>query len=136
MPACLLALLPLAGAAWQDWRTRQIPDWLVVFLAACGILRITLYGASLWAGLSGLLLLGLPLLACGLCSPTSMGGGDIKLCAALGFLLGPLMGGVLLLAALLAGTIYGAIRRENRVPLAPFLLPFYILILGLELTTC
>lgn len=129
MPVYLMALGPLAAAAWWDLRVRQIPDACVFLLAACGAWNLALGGRPPWYGLAGLLLLGGPLLLFGMFSPSSMGGGDIKLCAALGLLLGPLAGAFLLSAALLAGAAYGAVRRVKRLPLAPFVLPFYLLIL-------
>jgi Flp pilus assembly protein protease CpaA len=129
MPVYWLALVPLAAAAWWDGRARQIPDACVFLLAACGLMNFALSGRTLWDGLAGLLLLGGPLFLCGLFSPSSIGGGDIKLAAALGLLLGPLAGAVLLGTALLAGVMYSVVRQIKRSPLAPFVLPAYLLIL-------
>lgn len=129
MPACLMGAVPLLAAAWADWRTREIPDACVFLIAACGVMNIALNGFPALRAVAGLLLLGAPLLLYGLLLPSGIGGGDIKLCAALGLLLGPLAGGVMLVLALLLTALYGLCRRTGAVPFALFLLPAYAVIL-------
>ena len=78
-------------AAWTDWRTRQIPNWLTIPAVALGIgLNAILAG---WAGakssLEGMalaMLLLLPFVAM-----RGLGAGDWKLMAAVGALLGPVL---------------------------------------------
>lgn len=129
MPVCLMGAVPLLAAAWADWRTRTIPDASVFLIAACGVMNMAVNGFPPLRALAGLLLLGAPLLLYGLLLPTGIGGGDIKLCAALGLLLGPLAGGVMLVLALLLTALYGLCRGAGAVPFAPFLLPAYAVIL-------
>jgi len=119
--AILLAALVLA-AALLDFRTRRIPNWLCAAGILCGfICQIWL---SQWAGAreaalgAGLaLLIYVPLFAL-----RAVGGGDVKLMAAVGSLAGPsswiaiflitaLVGGAL---ALILIAIKGRFRRTMR----------------------
>jgi prepilin peptidase CpaA len=80
----------LAGAAgYLDYRTRRIPNWLVLSGLILGVgLNSFLYGTQgLWVAVQGCglaLLIYLPLFAL-----RAMGGGDAKLMAAIGSLVGP-----------------------------------------------
>src|SRR5512139_2838796 len=98
----LLSQLPLAlacaatlSAAWTDAKTGRIPNWLTLPLLPVGLAFGVLDG--------GLLGLGSAALGCMLCFAipygllhfsrgTAIGGGDVKLFAALGALLGPRAG--------------------------------------------
>ena len=119
--AILLAALVLAAALF-DFRTRRIPNWLCAAGILCGfICQIWL---SQWAGAreaalgAGLaLLIYVPLFAL-----RAVGGGDVKLMAAVGSLAGPsswiaiflitaLVGGAL---ALILIAIKGRFRRTMR----------------------
>lgn len=73
---CLL----LAASVW-DLRKRIIPDSICVAIVAVGLLT---FSHSKLAGT----LIGLPLLIAALTKEGGMGGGDIKLTAACGFVLG------------------------------------------------
>jgi prepilin peptidase CpaA len=86
----MLATIPAVVAAWTDWRSRRIPNWLTVPALFLGIGVNTL--ATGWAGAKEAVLgAGLGL---GLLLPfvllRSLGGGDWKLIGALGAFLGPL----------------------------------------------
>jgi Flp pilus assembly protein protease CpaA len=75
----ILLVLGLITAAW-DWRTRTIPNWLTIpaVLAGLALNRLDgLYGAG------AALLIQAPFFAIGM-----IGGGDVKLMAAAGALLG------------------------------------------------
>lgn len=112
-----LLLLPLAIAAAFDLRRRAIPDWccLLTALAALPILPGRLLPAL--AGALGLaLLLLLPALR-----TDGIGGGDIKLCAALGLSTGLCVGLEVLLLALALLLLFGALLRARSLPFAPFL---------------
>jgi leader peptidase (prepilin peptidase)/N-methyltransferase len=121
----LFSALLLVAAVW-DIRKREIPDWLSLLVLLTGFMGIR-YDSFL-----GLVLTGLPyLIAAVLPSKTSfsMGGGDIKLMAACGFVLG-VWGGVFqsiasLTLALAAGFGICALRKDKKLstitlPLAPF----------------
>jgi len=125
--AALFCTLLLAASVW-DTRKRMIPDELNAMILCTGLLTFTL------DKLAGLLL-GLPLLIAALLREGGMGGGDIKLTAATGFVIGlPLgMAGLIigLSAVLLYYLIIQSIRKlehinapaagESLLPLAPFL---------------
>lgn len=77
----LLFLTALAAASVADCRRRTIPDFLCLLTAAAGLISFS--PAQLLGGLAAL-----PLLTAAIIQPESMGGGDIKLTAAAGFVLG------------------------------------------------
>jgi len=125
--AALFCCLLLAASAW-DIRKRIVPDTLNVLIFCAGLPTFTpdkLAGA----------LLALPLLIAALMRQGGMGGGDIKLTAAAGFVLG-LPAGIMglifgLSAVLLYHLLIRVIRKlmqlkapaasERVLPLAPFL---------------
>lgn len=125
--AALFCCLLLAASVW-DLRKRIVPDTLCVLIFCLGLRTLTP------DKLSGVLL-ALPLLIAALVKEGGMGGGDIKLTAAAGFVLGLPTGIVGLILGLTAVLGFYLIRRgirkrkkteapaaEERVlPLAPFL---------------
>jgi len=124
-----LLVLLLGLAAWIDWRTMRIPNWLTVPGMAWGLYFSAIHGTSVGSGLlagalglvTGLLLL-LPLFALRV-----LGAGDVKLLAMVGAFLGALatfkallvigvVGGV---AALLFAVSHRALGRPSwRRPVA------------------
>jgi prepilin peptidase CpaA len=108
-------------AAVEDLRRRQVPNWLTAGGAAAGLAYATRGG---WHGFAlaaagvivGFLIL-LPFQCCG-----AMGGGDVKLMAAFGALLGP--AGILLAAlfASIAGGVWavGALLYRPRMASIPY----------------
>ncbi len=125
--AALFFILLLAASLW-DLCKRIIPDELNALILCTGMLTFT---PDKLAGL----LLGLPLFTAAILKEGGMGGGDIKLTASCGFVLGfPLgMTGLIfgLSAVLLYHLIIRSIRKlrhinapatgETLLPLAPFL---------------
>lgn len=96
-----LAILVAVVAAWMDWRTRRIPNWLTVSGLILGIATNTVLAgwsgtkASLeGAGLALAVLLPFVLMR-------GLGAGDWKLMAAVGALLGPKLFLLALVASLL-----------------------------------
>lgn len=77
----LIFLTVLATASVVDCRKRIIPDSLCLLTAAAGLISFS--PAQLFGVLAAL-----PLLIAALLQPECMGGGDIKLTAAAGFVLG------------------------------------------------
>jgi prepilin peptidase CpaA len=118
--ACIAASLGVA-AVIEDLRRRQVPNWLTAAGAAGGA------ACAAWGGWHGLgiaaggaavgFLILLPFHWCG-----AMGGGDVKLMAAYGALLGP--AGILLAAVFAAvfGGIYtaGVLLARPRTPAIPY----------------
>lgn len=129
--ACLGAgiLAVYADAAVSDLRSGEIPDRCPVLLLAAALAEAGLAGGFDPAGqIGGMLVLALPMLALALAVRDSIGGGDIKLCAASGFLLGagPLLAGaaVAFLGAGAFGVLglcAGRLRPGDAFPLGPFL---------------
>lgn len=138
--AALFCCLLLAASVW-DIRKRIVPDTLCVLIFCLGLRTLTpdkLFGV----------LLALPLLIAALIKEGGMGGGDIKLTAAAGFVLGLPAGTVGLILGLTAVLGYDLLRKgirklkkteapaagEHVLPLAPFLsagfIAAYIMNLG------
>lgn len=79
-----LALM-LAFAAFGDVRTRTIPNWLVITIAACAPLMWATTGMSLWPDIAIQIGVAIGFLALFsiFFALNAMGGGDVKLIAAL-----------------------------------------------------
>lgn len=105
-PGVPMLVLLLALAAWTDWRTLRVPNWLTVPGMAWGLYFSAIHGTSVASGLfagalgllTGLLLL-LPLFALRV-----LGAGDVKLMAMVGAFLGAL---ATFKAALVIGIVGG-----------------------------
>lgn len=80
LQAVLFLCLLLAASVW-DLRKRIIPDSLCLMIALTGLKDFS--PVRLWGVLAAL-----PLLITALCEPEGIGGGDIKLTAAAGVVLG------------------------------------------------
>lgn len=118
----LLVLTLLGAATVTDLRRREIPDWIPACLALAAIVsasasRALAPAASLpWGALMGIGA-GVALFAVG-----AMGGGDVKLLAALGLACGaPLMASTLFYTALTGGVVGAAalIAGRREIPYAP-----------------
>ena len=93
-------------ASWIDWRYQKVPNWLNLCLILVGLTVQTIfYGWSgFWAGLGGMAL-GFGLLIVPWLM-NAMGAGDVKLMAAIGVWLGPIMTlRAFCIGAILAGII-------------------------------
>ncbi len=111
------AALLAVGAALTDWRTGRIPNWMTL----PGML-LGLFLGGLAGGASGFLDAMLGLLVCGfvpywIFRKGGMGGGDLKLFAALGALTGLRLGIAIELASLLVGVLVamGRMAWEGRL---------------------
>lgn len=112
-------------ASVQDIRTREIPNWIPLLLFVNGCLSF-----NGLASLIGLLATALPYLLAALFTNGKIGGGDIKLMASCGFMLG-ITGGliqsivgltlVLLFSLVLAMFCGWKQIKQTPLPLAPFL---------------
>ncbi|MCY2954635.1 MAG: A24 family peptidase [Planctomycetota bacterium] len=103
MFAPLLAML--LWATIGDLRRRRIPNWLTLAIAATGLMQTLTSCATIspWQSIGGLLVglaLTLALFALG-----ALGGGDVKLLAAAGTWVGPLLVFQVFLAAALVGML-------------------------------
>jgi prepilin peptidase CpaA len=124
-----LMLVPLALAAWRDIATRLIPDRAVIAIAVLGISLRSMDG--LLALVTSIAVAGgLFLLLALLCVRGMLGGGDVKLAAAVALALGPaetvsfvvltaIAGGVLGLGYMIGARLVAPPRRLG--PDAPVL---------------
>ncbi len=121
----LFSLLLIAAAIW-DIKKREIPNLIPLLLLVVGLIRVKSSDAVF-----GLILTGLPYFIAEVCirqpDGFAIGGGDIKLMAACGFVLG-VWGGIMqsilsLTLALIAGIILSAVEekpfKKIKIPLAP-----------------
>ena len=99
-----LFLTALAAASAVDCRKRTIPDFLCLLTAAAGLIS---FSPAQFFGV----LAALPLLIAALIRPECMGGGDIKLTAAAGFVLGFWRGFWGLALGLLLAVLYFCLIR-------------------------
>ena len=121
----LFGLLLLSAAVW-DMRNREIPNLIPILLFLCGLI-----GFRPAASTAGLLLVGGPFLLAAVLIKRdgfAIGGGDVKLMGACGFVLGVwpgLIQAVLSLSlAVLTGLVECRLQKQPlsavRLPLAPF----------------
>ncbi|WP_339192343.1 prepilin peptidase [Paenibacillus sp. FSL E2-0230] len=126
IPLHLWLLFPLLlWASFCDLNSKQIPNMIPLAIFLVGLLHF-----SPLFSIAGLLCTGLPYWIGAIGSDGKIGGGDIKLMAACGFVLGPLYGtlqslfglGFVLLFALTIAFRHGIHSAKNTaLPLAPFL---------------
>lgn len=100
---CILLVISLI-----DMDTQEIPDGLVIALAVVAIAAIwAMPGQTIVSRLIGMVCVSVPMCLLDLFIPTSFGGGDIKLMAAGGFLLGWKLTLLAMFFALIGGGGYG-----------------------------
>lgn len=112
-----------------DWKTMIIPDRCVLVLVLLAVVSIfTNPSVTLLSRFTGIFAVSVPMAAAAYFIPRSFGGGDIKLMAASGFLLGT--GGILLAVfiGVVAGGLYafwllasGRAKRKSLLAFGPFL---------------
>jgi len=123
-----LSFFPLSFAALWDFRHRIIPDWTVFLIFSCAALNFAIGQTAFLPCAIGMAAIGIPLWLTA-AKGGGIGGGDVKLCAALGALLGLEKMLFLLILALLSLTASGKLRKKRRLPFAPFVWgAFYILL--------
>lgn len=120
-------LIVIAGI---DLDTQEIPNGLVIAVLVLGVIRFILsffFGDMLWfEHLIGAACISIPFLIIALITGGGIGGGDIKLCFAVGLFLGwklTLMGTFLgiILAGIIALVIMIKHKKSGTIPLAPSL---------------
>jgi len=126
----LLALVALGDLRHHRIRNRDLAA-LTAITAAGIVAGAVAGGASVVVDATvGAVLAAAPLAAAWLAQPARMGGGDVKLAALLGALLGPLE--VWLAVAAVGGALTGTLvtARKGPVPLAPALVGSALLAVG------
>lgn len=123
-----LFIAALLFAAVFDVKTRRIPNTALLLLLAAGLLNLFSGGPfayHIFSALLGLFFGGFPLLILAILRGT-IGGGDVKLAASAGFVLGWLGSYLALMTALIAFVLFAAFYRpekkgkETALPFAPF----------------
>lgn len=132
----LLGAAPLALAAWKDGKTHRIPDNCFKAVLGCAAANVIFGEMKLQEAGFGLAIIGAILLMFTCADSESIGGGDIKICAAIGALVGAFSGLLIVAAALTSMVAYSALRHKMTLPFAPFLFPVYIIFLILEMKVC
>lgn len=100
----------------EDIRTREISNFApFIIIAASPFLNELSFSERI----TGLLALFVTLFAANLIADIGMG--DVKLCAALGFALSAVPEFIAVLLALISAKLYGHIKKEHELPLAPFI---------------
>ena len=123
----MLAFLPLSYAAVMDSRHRLIPDWSVCCIGLCALWKLYISPSNWSDCLVGGIGLGFLLLIASV-TMDGIGGADVKLCAALGLLLGLSEMFTVLFLALILLVAVGTLRRAKSLPFAPFLWSAFLLV--------
>ncbi len=107
----------LIAISFIDWDTMMIPDELVISIIVCSIPFFFLQPEMLiWSRVGGFLIVSVPMLLLAMIVPGAFGGGDIKLMAASGLILG--LGNTVVAAfigILIGGTYAIYLLRTNKV---------------------
>lgn len=122
-----LAVLMIVAAI--DWDTRIIYDRFHVIIAGLGLAAVWLFPEiTLTSRLIGLVVISVPMLVLALVIPGAFGGGDIKLMAVCGWLLGWKANVFAMFAGLMTAGIYccamlaaGKLGRKDHFAFGPFL---------------
>ena len=124
-------IVPLLWISITDFRNRTIPNIPLIIIVMLGVVQIITGFISFTYAITGLLCVGLPflLLACRLEGGCGIGGGDVKLCATIGFVLGPIASLMVISEALILLALCAFIFKKKELPFAPFLLFAYIVVI-------
>lgn len=115
---CALVFQILLFASVYDIKTHTVPDYAHILIMSAGLLRFQPLPAFL-----GFILVPLPFFIAALRKENSVGGGDIKLMAACGFVLGVRLGFTALIFGLVMAVLWNAAYNKEKKPfaLAPYL---------------
>lgn len=116
----LIFTITLVYAGYEDLKKRIIPDKVHVIIMISSLL----YDFSLFQSLIGFFVLPIPFIMAVLFDENSIGGGDIKLVAAIGFFLGLMKGTIALIVGQFIAIFVTVVFKRNRkdtIPMAPYL---------------
>lgn len=131
----LLCAVPILWAAIMDYRKRIIPDWTWIAILLLGVMSaFILQYPTLLQRIAGFLLPGICLFFLAL-KYGGVGGGDIKLMAAMGFSFGLYGLAAILFFALIPALLYSKVTQQKSVPLAVFLCTGFFIYVGIVLLT-
>ena len=118
----------LVYIAINDFKTHKITNWALLTLLAVGLGATWQQPLTIFDRIIGTLLNGTPLLIISMIKPKAFGGGDIKLAAIAGAMLGGGEGLVAQGTAFITGGIYSAVtlitgraKRNDKFPFGPFI---------------
>lgn len=120
----LLAIVAVEDLRYRRIRNRHVLSLAVVTAVAVVVLAIDEGGHIVLRAVLGAAVAAVPLLVAAIAEPERMGGGDVKLAAVVGALLGTLNPWASLAAiacALVLALAATTLRAASRVPLAPVL---------------
>jgi len=123
MMIMLLCTVPILWAAVTDFRKRIIPDWTwiaILLIGGVSAFMLKTPHPPLFERIAGFLLPGISLFLLAM-KYGGVGGGDIKLTAAMGFCFGLYSLAAILFFALVPACIYAKVTKQKSVPLAVFL---------------
>lgn len=125
---CAAVSLGLFCLTLIDWKTMEIPDTVQLILAALAIISVFVFPLSLKERIIGFFIISLPLLLINLLVAEAFGGGDIKLMAICGFMLGWKNIVLAMFIGLITGSVWGIYliatkktKEERHMPFGPFL---------------
>lgn len=110
----------LLCAAIEDGKQRTISDWWVMAVFLLAGIATVIGKITLASALIGVLVVGGSLLL-GAMLTNSVGGGDVKLCAALGALCGAVSALIIIIYSLIVMILISKLRRVKESAFAPFL---------------
>lgn len=116
---CILTGQMLLFAAEYDYASHTVPDYIPVLILLAGLLEIEFALAFF-----GLVLVPLPFLVAALIKEGCIGGGDIKLMGACGFVLGVKRGYIALIAGLFLAVLFQsayAKKEDEAFAMVPYL---------------
>lgn len=131
MLLCMCAI-PMAYAAVTDWKKRIIPDWTWITILLIGGISAFFYKTPyipLFDRIAGFLLSGISLLIIAV-KYGGVGGGDIKLMAAMGFCFGIYGLVAILIFTVIPTCIYTRITKQRSIPLGVFLCTGFFIYVG------
>lgn len=114
----LLFFILLAIASYMDIKTRTIPNVIHILIMMVGLIQIDLVDSLL-----GFILVPLPFFIMAYLKEGSIGGGDVKLMAAIGVAIG-LLDGILLniVSMFTMSFVCTLFKRKEKIPLTPYFL--------------
>ena len=117
-----LGIILYIAAGISDWKKRVIPNYAPLLLFVLGLVKTILFYQpyTLFLSIAGFIIPSV-IIIIGYHLGKNVGGGDLKIMAATGFLFGLINICFILLPTFIFGTVYSAVKRESVVPLGTFL---------------
>jgi leader peptidase (prepilin peptidase)/N-methyltransferase len=118
----------LVTATWTDLRTRRIPNWLTVPATVAALVWAAFHGHLASSLVGCVFAAGVFIVPMFLYGPGMAGGGDVKLAAFVGAVLGVsgavtalFMAGIVGTVVVVMGLLTHRIQRKQKIPFGPFI---------------